>query len=179
MSKELDKKSYESYMNVVRGTIEETKRMMSQLSNHEWVSKLSYEQWVEYQKGNIKIGDPLNTEDIRKSREFNYYFGVGEIVKLDVDVMNDQEIEKYSDLIGLHAVVTDSYSDLHSFGRGSHYSHHVKFENGYETKPCGCAFPDMVPTWLLIPISDEESEKYIELYKTAEDKNDLWFWLNN
>jgi len=181
MNKGLDKNSfqkYESYMGLVQKTIEETKNMMSMLPKYEWASRLSYEQWVEYQKGNIKIGDPLNTEDVRKSREFNYYFAAGEIVKLDTEVMNDQEMEKYSDLIGLHAVVTDSYSDLHSFGRGSSYSHHVKFENGYETKPCRCAFPDIVPSWLLIPISDEESEKYIELYKTTEDKNDLWFWLN-
>ena len=92
--------------------------------------------------------------------------------------MNETEKEKYSDLIGLHAVVTDSYSDLHSWSRGSAYSHHVKFENGYETKPCGCAFPDMVPTWLLIPISDEESEYYIKQYKSTEDKDSLWFYVN-
>ena len=89
--------------------------------------------------------------------------------------MDEQEKEKYSELIGLHAVITDSYSDLHSFGRGSHYSHHIKFENGYETKPCGCAFPEIIPCWLLIPITEEDVKKYVELYKNTEDKTSLWF----
>lgn len=169
------KGSYESYMEVVKRSIDETKERIANLPKSEWVARLSYEQWVEYQKGNIEVLSPLNVEDIRKSREFNYYLAKGEIVKLDVEVMDDVEKEKYSDLIGLHAVITDSYSDLHSFARGSSYSHHVRFENGYETKPCGCAFPDMVPTWLLIPISEKESEKYINLYKDTEDKDSLWF----
>lgn len=169
------KGSYESYMEVVKRSIDETKERIANLPKSEWIIRLSYEQWVEYQKGNIEVLSPLNVEDIRKSREFNYYFAKGEIVKLDVEVMNDVEKDKYSNLIELHAVITDSYSDLHSFARGSSYSHHVRFENGYETKPCGCAFPDMVPTWLLIPISEEESEKYINLYKDTEDKESLWF----
>jgi nitric oxide synthase oxygenase domain/subunit len=171
------KGAYESDMELVKRTIDETKKQMRNLQKHEWVSRLSYEQWFEFRNGNIEVFSPLNVEDIRNSREFNYYFGKGEIVKLDVEVMNDIENEKYSDLIGLHAVVTDSYTDLHSFAHGSSYSHHVRFENGYETKPCGCAFPDMVPTWLLIPISDAESELYIKQYKNTEDKETLWFYI--
>lgn len=171
------KGSYESYMEVIKRSVDETKKRIVNLPKSEWVARLSYEQWVEYEKGNLKLFSPLNVDDIRNSRMFNYNFGKGEIVKLDVEVINDIEKEKYSDLIGLHAVVTDSYTDLHSFAHGSSYSHHVKFENGYETKPCGCAFPDMVPTWLLIPISEEESEIYIKQYKNTEDKETLWFYI--
>ena len=177
MIEKISKGAYESSMEVIKRTIEETKKQVSMLHKHEWRARLTYDQWVEFQNGNLKIGDPLNNQDIRTSREFNYYFSKGEIVKLDIEVMNDVETEKYSDLIGLHAVITDSYSDLHSFGRGASYSHHVRFQNGYETKPCGCAFPDMVPSWLLIPINDKESEEYIHLYNNTEDKKTLWFYL--
>ena len=175
MDIKLNKGIYESYMENVRRTIEDTNERVKQLSKHNWVARLNYDQWVEFQKGNIKIGDPLNVEDIRNSRDFRYYFAKGELVKLDESVMNEFELEKYSDLIGLHAVVTDSYSDLHSFAHGSSYSHHVRFENGYETEPCSCAYLDMIPTSILIPINDVESEKYIQLYRNTEDKDSLWF----
>jgi hypothetical protein len=177
MKDNLDNGAYESYIKVVKRSIDETKKQIAMLSKYEWTARLSYEQWVDFQEGKLKMFDPLNTEDIRNSRDFNYYFAKGEIVKLDTEVMNDKEMEKYLDLIGLHAVVTDSYTDLHSFGRGSSYSHHVKFENGYETKPCGCAFPDMVPTSLLIPITTEESQKYIDMFKNGEDRDTLWFYI--
>jgi hypothetical protein len=177
MEDNLDKDSYESYMEVVKRSIGKTKELVAMLPKYEWIEKLSYEQWVDFQEGKLKMFDPLSIEDVRESRVFNYYFEKGEIVKLDVELMDTIGMDKYSDLIGLHAVVTDCYSDLHSFGRGSSYSHHVKFENGYETKPCGCAFPDMVPTWLLIPITSEESQKYIDIYKNTEDKDSLWFYI--
>jgi hypothetical protein len=177
MKDNLDKGSYESYMEVAQRRIDYIKSGMLDLPKHEWIVKLSYEQWVDFQEGKLKLFDPLSIEDIRNSREFNYHFAKGEIVKLDVEVMNDKEVEKYLDLIKLHAVVTNSYSDMHLFGRGSSYLHHVKFENGYETKPCGCAFPDMVPTSLLIPITSEESQKYIDMYKNGEDRDTLWFYI--
>lgn len=178
MSKFLDKGAYESNIEATKRRIDYIKSGMSELSKHEWVLRLNYEQWVDFKNGKIKFFDPLTIADVRENRGFNYYFNKGELVKLDYDVMDDSEKEKYSDLIGLHAVITDCYSSLHSFAHGSAYSHHVKFENGYETEPCGCAFPDMVPTPLLIPINDEESEKYIKLYKTTEDKSELWFVIN-
>lgn len=171
----LDESSYKSYIAVVNQSIAETKKRMEMLPEYEWVAKLTYEQWVDYQEGKIKIFDPLTIEDIRNQREFNYQFAKDEFVMLDESVMNEQEKEKYSDLIGLHAIVTDSYSDLHSFAHGSHYSHHVRFENGYETKPCGCAFPQIIPCFLLIPIPEEDVKKYVEQYKNAEDKSTLWF----
>lgn len=177
MKKDLNKGSYESYMEVVKRRIDYIKTGMLDLPKNEWIVKLSYEQWVDFQEGKLKMFDPLSIEDVRKSRVFNYHFAKGEFVKLDAELMNDIGMDKYSDLIGLHAVVTDCYSDLHSFSHGSSYSHHVKFENGYETKPCGCASPDMVPTWLLIPITSEESQKYIDMYKNTEDKDSLWFYI--
>jgi hypothetical protein len=177
MKRDLNKGSYESYMEVVKRRIDYIKSAMLELPKKEWVVKLSYEQWVDFQEGKLKMFDPLSIEDILKSRNFNYHFAKGEIVKLDTKLMDDTGMDKYSDLIGLHAVVTDCYSDLHSFSHGSSYSHHVKFENGYETKPCGCAFPDIIPTWLLIPITSEESQKYIDMYKNTEDKNTLWFYI--
>ena len=175
MKKNLNKGKYESYMEVVRRRIDYIKSGISELPKHEWVSKLTYEQWVSFQEGNLNLFDPLSIEDIRNSREFNYYFAKGEFVKLDESVMNDKEKEKYSDLIGLHAIITDSYSDLHSFGRGSHYTHHVKFENGYETKHCSCAFPEIIQCWLLIPLGDKEIKKYVELFNNTDDKTSLWF----
>jgi len=178
MSKKLDKGSYESYMEVVKRRIDYIKSGIAELPKHKWVEKLSYEQWVDFQNGKIKLFDPLTIEDIRYNREFNYHFAKGELVKLDYDVMHDDEKEKYSDLIGLHAVITESYSDLHSFGRGSAYQHHLTFENGFKTERCGCKHEENIPTSLLIPINDEESEKYINLYKMTEDKSELWFVLN-
>jgi hypothetical protein len=175
MKKSLNKGSYESYMEVVKRRIDYIKTAMAELPKQEWVRKLTYEQWVDFQNDKIKLFDPLTIEDVRRSREFNYHLAKGEIVKLDTEVMNDEEMEKYSDLIGLHAVITDSYSDLHSFGRGSAYTHHLTFENGFKTERCGCKYEEHIPTFLLIPISDEESEKYIKLYKTTKDKSKLWF----
>ena len=174
----LDKGKYESYMEVVKRRIDSINKGALELPRYKWLSKLNYDQWVEFQNGELKLFDPLTIEDVRRTREFNYYFAKGELVKLDYSVMTDDEKEKYSDLVGVHAVVTDSYTDLHSFAHGSAYSHHVRFENGYETEPCGCSFPDMVPTALLIPINDEESEKYIKLYKKTKDKSELWFVIN-
>lgn len=175
MKKDLDQSSYESYMELVNRRIDYIKSGMSELPKYEWLERLSYEQWVDFRNGKIKPFDPLNTQDIIDSRIFNYYFAVGELVKLDYSLMSKDEKEKYSDLIGLHAVVTESYSDLHSFGRGSAYQHHLTFENGFKTERCGCDNEETIPTWLLIPISDDESEKYIKLYKTTEDKSKLWF----
>lgn len=174
---EINEASYRFHMDLLKHSIESIKMNIAELPKQEWLAKLTYEQWVDYQNGKIKMFDPLTIEDIRDSRIFNYYFATGELVKLDSSLMNNDELEKYKELIGLHAVVTSFHSDLHSFGQGTSYSHHVRFENGYETKNCGCAFPDMVPTWLLIPISDEESQKYIEQYKNTEDKETLWFYI--
>ncbi len=178
MKKNLNKGSYESYMEVVKRRIDYIKTAMSELPKQEWICRLTYEQWVDFQNGKIKLFDPITIEDVRYNREFNYHFAKGELVKLDYDVMYDNEKEKYSDLIGLHAVVTESYSDLHVFGRGSVYQHHVKFENGFKTERCGCLNEETIPTFLLIPIDDEESDKYINMYNTTEDKNELWFFIN-
>jgi hypothetical protein len=173
----LNKSNYKSYIQVINQTISETKKRIAMLPEYEWVAKLTYEQWVDYNEGKLKTFDPLSIEDIRNQREFNYYFSKGEFVMLDESVMNKQEKEKYSELIGSHAIVTNSSSDLHSFGRGSHYSHHVKFENGYETKPCGCAFPDIIPCFLLILAPEEAVKTYLEQYKNTEDKTSLWYYI--
>ena len=85
------KGSYESYMEVIKRSVDETKKRIVNLPKSEWVARLSYEQWVEYEKGNLKLFSPLNVDDIRNSRMFNYNFGKGEIVKLDVEVTNDIE----------------------------------------------------------------------------------------
>lgn len=175
MVNNLNKDKYDSQMEAVQRRIDYIKTGISELPKQEWISKLTYEQWVDYQEGKLKIFDPLSIEDIRNQREFNYYFGKGEFVMLDESVMNEQEKDKYSDLIGLHAVVTDSYSDLHSFSRGSYYSHHVRFENGYETKPCGCAFSKIIPCFLLIAVPVENIKKHVEQYKNTKDKTSLWF----
>ena len=177
MSKLLDKGSYESHMEYTKRRIDYIKSGIHELPKHEWLTKLTYEQWVDYENGKIKLFDPLTIQDIRYSREFNYHFAKGELVKLDASVMNDYENEKYSELIGLHAVVTESYSDLHSFGRGSAYQHHLMFENVFKTERCGCDNEETIPTFLLIPINEEESEKYINIYKNTEDKDSLWFYI--
>ena len=55
MLKEYGHKQYQAYMFLVNKVIADTKRMIDKLPQYEKVSKLSYEEWIEFQKRE-KIG---------------------------------------------------------------------------------------------------------------------------
>ena len=59
MKKELNKKDYNRYMKVIKDNIKETERRLSMVEEMKKVSKLSFEDWVEFQKGKIKISKIL------------------------------------------------------------------------------------------------------------------------
>lgn len=51
------KDNYHKYMTLVNKVILLTKHKIKQLEQHEKVSKLSYEEWVKFQKGELKLKD--------------------------------------------------------------------------------------------------------------------------
>jgi ribonuclease I len=55
MKKELTKKDYDNYMKVVNQNIKETERRLEILDKTKKVSQLSFEDWVKFQNGELKI----------------------------------------------------------------------------------------------------------------------------
>ena len=53
--KQLTKRDYENYMKVVNRNIKETERRMEVLDMERKVSQLSFEDWVKFQNGELKI----------------------------------------------------------------------------------------------------------------------------
>ena len=53
--KQLTKRDYENYMRVVNQNIEETERRMETLDMTRKVSRLSFEDWVKFQNGKLKL----------------------------------------------------------------------------------------------------------------------------
>ena len=49
------KKDYDNYMRVVNQNIEETERRMETLDMTRKVSQLSFEDWVKFQNGELKL----------------------------------------------------------------------------------------------------------------------------
>ena len=54
MKKELTKKDYDNYMIVVNQNIKETERRLERFDKTKRVSRLSYEDWVKFQNGELK-----------------------------------------------------------------------------------------------------------------------------
>ena len=130
MDKVLTKKMYDDYMKGNNRRLDEIERVLESKSRAKWIKKLTYEQWVQFQSGELKIHDPLNSKDIRWGREFNHVFKPGTEVMLDESVLDMDEKEYYKNEIGVKGIVIRHYSDLHAFGQGSSYGHEVQFENG-------------------------------------------------
>ena len=76
-------------------------------------------------------------EQDKDSRNWNRYFPKDELVMLDINWMDDYDKEPFSDLIGEVGTVVECVSDLHAFGRGSSYQHHIKWSNGTITGEIG------------------------------------------
>ena len=55
MKKELTKKDYNNYMKVVNQNIKETERRLETFDKSKKVSQLSFEDWVKFQNGELKI----------------------------------------------------------------------------------------------------------------------------
>ena len=55
MKKELTKKDYDNYMKVVNQSIKETERRLETFDKTKKVSQLSFEDWVKFQNGELKI----------------------------------------------------------------------------------------------------------------------------
>lgn len=55
MKRALTKKDYDNYMKVVNENIRETERRLRSLDKTKKVSQLSFEEWVKFQNGDIKI----------------------------------------------------------------------------------------------------------------------------
>ena len=55
MSREFSKKDYNNYMRVVIQNIQETKSRLSRLDIDKKISQLSFEDWVKFQNGELKL----------------------------------------------------------------------------------------------------------------------------
>ena len=55
MSREFSKKDYDNYMRVVIQNIQETKSRLSRLDIDKKISQLSFEDWVKFQNGELKL----------------------------------------------------------------------------------------------------------------------------
>jgi len=149
-----------------------------------WKNKLTEEQYNQFLNGEIELNSPLNREDIILSRYWNYKFDVGEIVKLDWDLLNEMEKERFNSLKDLHAVIINSHLDLHAFGRGSIYSHQLRFSNGVTSPTTPLMLnpetmtPINIPSYALISISEEEYKFYKNEYKN-KPYEDLWWYVKD
>ena len=55
MRRELSKKDYDNYMKVVNQNIKETESRLSRLDRDKNISQLSFEDWVKFQNGGLKL----------------------------------------------------------------------------------------------------------------------------
>lgn len=55
MSREFSKKDYNNYMRVVIQNIQETESRLSRLDIDRKISQLSFEDWVKFQNGELKL----------------------------------------------------------------------------------------------------------------------------
>ena len=55
MKKELNEKDYNNYMKVVSENIKETERRLETLEKSKRISQLSFDDWVRFQRGELKI----------------------------------------------------------------------------------------------------------------------------
>ena len=55
MNREFSKKDYDNYMRVVIQNIQETKSRLSRLDIDKKISQLSFEDWVKFQNGELKL----------------------------------------------------------------------------------------------------------------------------
>ena len=55
MSKKFSKKDYDNYMRVVIQNIQETESRLSRLGIDKKISQLSFEDWVKFQNGELKL----------------------------------------------------------------------------------------------------------------------------
>jgi len=53
--KKLSRDDYTKYMSMVNANIKETERRIDNLEINQKVSKLSFEEWVKFQNGELKI----------------------------------------------------------------------------------------------------------------------------
>ena len=183
-------KNYKKFIKLKEWDVDETQakinELTTKLTTFEWEVRLTYEQWQKYMGGDLNLHHPLNNLDWAYKREFNYYFSVGTIVKLDVDIMTDEQKEEFKDVLNLHAVVTKCYSDFHAFGRGSVYLHQLKFENGMESprkplmfRPTTFEPWGQIPTYLIIPISEDERKYYEKEFENRTPYQNLWWYVKN
>lgn len=180
--------NYTHFKEVVRIALDDkvnTKRELEkQIRKLEWKQRLNEEQYFLYVHGELKPFAPLDIWDIRKEREFRYYFDVGTIVKLDFDNMTSQEKKEFNHLKDKHAVITRCYSDFHAFSRGSAYQHELRFSNG-ETSPSRPIIYDpqnfkpkgLVSTDLIIPIIEEEQKFYDDEFENRNPNQKFWWYV--
>ncbi len=55
MNREFSKKDYDNYMRVVIQNIQETESRLSRLDIDKKISQLSFEDWVKFQNGELKL----------------------------------------------------------------------------------------------------------------------------
>jgi len=55
MNREFSKKDYDNYMRVVIQNIQETESRLSRLDIDRKISQLSFEDWVKFQNGELKL----------------------------------------------------------------------------------------------------------------------------
>ena len=145
---------YTRYMKSNQVWLDKINREMTYKPRAEWVKRLTFEQWLQFQNGELRLYDPLDRNDVIASRDTRYYFKKGTEVMVDVSVMSPVQLEKYKDVIGVKGIVRECSSDSHGFAQGSSYQHEVDFVNGIKTIPFSewKTFDEFsTPTYLLIP----------------------------
>lgn len=128
MGKDYSEATYNAYMKIAQKRIEEYDALHKSIHKHRWVTRLTFEQWVDYQNGKLQMYDPLNGSEVIGNRMFNYYFDTGDIVVFDKLNMEEAEIKRYKNFIDKEGVVTRCWSDFHAFAQGSAYSVEVSFD---------------------------------------------------
>ena len=120
--------SYKAYLKVNQNAIDEFNRLKFSVEKHEWINRLTYEQWVDFQNGTLKMFSPLNGAEIINNRFFNYYFEEGDVVVFDKKNMDEYQLKQFEKYIDKEGVVTRCWSDMHAFAQGSAYSVEVSFD---------------------------------------------------
>lgn len=61
MAREFTTKEYESYIKTLKASISETERGMKTLEDFKKVASFSFDEWVRFQNGELKIEECLNS----------------------------------------------------------------------------------------------------------------------
>lgn len=109
MDNTLTKEMYDKYLKANNVRLDEINRELAFKPTAEWVKRLSFEQWIQWQNGELKVYDPLNFEDrcpVKLNKIYHLDLGASHPIEVrPTEFINDKEVK--CDMLGSYPGKTD------------------------------------------------------------------------